>query len=128
MSTLIRTFFIAVYKDGRRLPWLFMHQTQYKALESIPFMGYYKSESVKRAVHEIKEVVSGSKETMIIEEEWCSIKIEKDETTIEDDRIELSRFTIPSVEMLRLMEEWLDFLNAYENGEIPGLPYPPPSK
>ena len=129
MSILTITCWVSVYKDGRRHPVLHVYPPEYEELGGLVVTGFYnKSEKVGEVVEEIKKVISGATNSFQFGSEWNSIRLNKKDSIVENSYEYFEPFTLPTTEILILMEKWLDFLNAYENGEIPGLPYPPPSK
>jgi hypothetical protein len=78
--------------------------------------------SVRVAVVNLYEVLNGTREHYIVSgSDWCIVTVREDTALIENGFGEFEPLTIPSGEIIRLMEGWLQFLSAYENGKIPGI-------
>jgi hypothetical protein len=125
MKLLNWTFFIAVYKDGKRMPTMDITPAEYALLCSA--ITGRSSVWIEKMVERIKNVLFGTEEYFRFGDDYRTIIIEKDEATFEDGLELYDSFTLPPFEILYLMEDWLDFIQTYERGDIPGLPLLPPN-
>ena len=129
MSYLRKSFYVSVYEDGDRSIVMHIDPPIYGHLSGLTVGGYYdKASPVLEELNELRKVASGEKEVYAFGTEWCFITAKKDFSTIENTFNYYEPFTCPTEEILLLMEEWFDFLTTYENGQIPGLSYPPPPR
>ncbi|MBC7774299.1 MAG: hypothetical protein H7246_02590 [Phycisphaerae bacterium] len=128
MSLLNKQFYVTVRQNGSRHLLMDIQPSEFESLGAIVTDGYYvKIAVVEDVVIGLQSVVSGECESYHFGTEWCFIESQK-ETSVASNAFEYYKpFSIPTSEILLLMEEWLAFLFAYEKNEIPGLPYPPPS-
>jgi hypothetical protein len=128
MKKLDKTFCVSVYRDGSRDLSMNFFPREYDPLSSLALDDFRKPNSVTEVINQIKSVIEGkAKQVFISNTDWCIITVGIIESTVVNGFDEFPPFSIPTTELLLLFEEWLDFILAYENNEIPGLPYPPPS-
>lgn len=86
-----------------------------------------KSENVKSEIYKLQEVQKGLLSNYQLSSgDWCVVHVGKNASLITNNFDEFEPIEIPTSEILTLMEDWYEFLLAYETGEIPGIV--PPSK
>ncbi|GAA5219573.1 hypothetical protein GCM10025777_02030 [Membranihabitans marinus] len=80
-----------------------------------------KAKNVKILIDHINSLNDNSSPIKLEAEDKCVLFISKNETFVSGFFDEFESFTIPTVELMRLVEEWLRFLGNYEAGNIPGV-------
>lgn len=120
--SLIKTFFVAVYSNGTRHPCVIVDPPQYNMLYELGRGELSILSNVRESVARLHKVIEGELDCHIVSGgDWCIVTVRKKEALIENGFGEFEPLTIPSQEILLLMEEWLQFLSAYESGKIPGI-------
>lgn len=120
-----KSFYIKTLVDGRQYPILNVFPDKYKMLYELGMNQYAKSEGVKKAISNLDKVLSGELESFELSTgDWCVVNVKKDTSIITNNFDEYEPVEISTTEIYSLMQEWLEFLNAYENGEIPGIIHP----
>ena len=120
-----RTFYICTYIDGRQYPIINVAPKEYEMLYELGMYHLSKSDGVKIAVKNLDKVVNGElNQYELSAGDWCVVDIKKDTSVITNNFDEFEPIEISTSEIVKLMKDWLDFLLAYENGEIPGITHP----
>lgn len=118
-------FHIKVEKDGRKTPTLRVEKP-HAALSALPVGTMGKYEGVVSELGQLNEVIAGKKDLhTITDPPCCIIDVRKVNALVTSGFDEFQPFIVPTSELIRLVEEWRDFLWHYETGHIPGL-IPPP--
>lgn len=120
-----KTFYICTYKDGRQYPIINVAPKKYDMLYELGMNQYSKSEGVKNAISSLDKVLNGELESFELSTgDWCVVNVKKDTSIITNNFDEFEPVEINTSEIYSLMQEWFEFLKAYENGEIPGIIHP----
>jgi hypothetical protein len=120
-----KTFYICTYRDGRQYPIINVAPKDYDMLYELGMYQLSKSEGVKVAVENLNKVKNGElNQYELSAGDWCVVDVKKDKSVITNNFDEFEPIEIPTSEIVNLMKDWLDFLTAYENGEILGITHP----
>lgn len=120
-----KTFYICTYRDGRQYPIINVAPKDYEMLYELGMYHLSKSEGVKVAVENLNKVKNGElNQYELSAGDWCVVDVKKDKSVITNNFDEFEPIEIPTSEIVNLMKDWLNFLTAYENGEIPGITHP----
>ncbi|MEZ5038886.1 MAG: hypothetical protein R2828_03315 [Saprospiraceae bacterium] len=120
-----KTFYICTYRDGRQYPIISVAPKEYEMLYELGMYHLSKSEGVKLAVENLDKVENGELyQYELSAGDWCVVDVKKDKSVITNNFDEFEPIEIPTLEIVKLMKDWFDFLSAYENGEIPGITHP----
>lgn len=120
-----KTFYICTYRDGTQYPVMNIAPKKYDMLYELGMYQYSKSEGVRNAISSLNKVLSGELESFELSTgDWCVVNVKKKTSIITNNFDEFEPLKIDTSEIYSLMQEWLEFLYAYENGEIPGIIHP----
>ena len=120
-----KTFYICTYRDGTQYPILNVAPSKYDMLYELGLNKFSKSEGVKNAILSLDKVLNDELEYFELSSgDWCVVNVKKDTSIITNNFDEFEPVEINTNEIYTLMKEWYEFLNAYENGEIPGIIHP----
>lgn len=115
-------FAVWIYQDGTQQPNVIINERYFPGLSDLSSGHLSGSKGVSQEIVEIKKVLAGEKSLHAFAgSDWCILDAEKDKTTVISGFDEFESYTVPTEEVLKLMEGWHEFLSLYENGKIPGL-------
>lgn len=124
-----KTFYIKTLLDGRQYPVLNTFPKKYEMLYELGMNNFSKSEGVKGAISSIDKVLKGESESFELSTgDWCVVDVKKNTSMIKNNFDQFEPVEIETSAIYALMQEWYDFLIAYESGNIPGITYPDKSK
>lgn len=127
MDTLTYCFYVAVMEDGHRVLSMNTYPLKYTDLSLILIDGHYCEEKlVTDAVIGLRNVVSGSIDSFLFASDCCTIDAKSGTTNIIIYFEDTYSFQLPTLEILKLFDGWLGFLNSYYSNKIPGLSFPAP--
>ena len=122
---LIKTFYICTYRDGRQYPIMRIHPKKYEMLYELAFEGLSTSVGVKKAIEQINLVQRGEIPTYLLSGgDLCIVEVNFETSLIRSGFDLFDPLAISTIEIESLMNEWYDFLIAYESGNIPGIKPP----
>ncbi len=114
-------FYIKVEIDGRKTPILKVEKPN-EPLSILSFGTMNKYNNVNIALDQLNEIVAGRKELIAFTDTLiCIVDVRKTHSVVTSSFDEFQPFMVLTSELVRLLEEWRDFLWHYENGKIPGL-------
>jgi|GEM_PF-2235241 len=120
-----KTFYIKTLIDGRQYPILNTYPQKYEMLYELGMNQYSKSEGVRDAIQNLNKVISGELVSFELSTgDWCVVDVKRDTSVITNNFDEFEPVEIITSEIIKLMNEWLQFLLTYENGQIPGIIHP----
>ncbi len=120
-----KTFYIKTLIDGRQYPILNTFPKKYEMLYELGMNQYSTSEGVRDAIENLDKVINGESLSFELSTgDWCVVDVKKDTSIITNNFDEFDPVEIPTSVIVKLMNEWFQFLLAYENGEIPGITHP----
>ena len=114
-----RSYGITIQKDGTQRPMMYLGK--YDIIKYFFLDDLSKSSNVLQKIQEIKKNLSVKKITHLVKEDKCDLMVEGDNSRVSGYFGEFVPFEIPTSEIIRLMEEWYEFLILYERGKIPGI-------
>lgn len=111
-------FHIKVEKDGRKTPILRVEKP-HAALSALSVGTMGKYEGADSELDQLNEVIAGKKDLhTITDPPCCIIDVQKANSLVTSGFDEFQPFIVPTSELIRLVEEWRDFLWQYETGQI----------
>ncbi len=114
-------FYVKVFRDGRKIPLMWIDDP-YSELYALSQGHLSKSEGVLNEIIETKKVINEEKEVHYFGgSDWCILEVKEKETIVRNGFDEFEPFEVPTSDIIKLMEEWYEFLKLYESGGIPGL-------
>lgn len=117
-----KTFYICTFRDGRQYPVLNVAPKEYSMLYELGMNQLSKSGGVETAIEELRKVINGEANRFELSAgDWCVVDVRKEVSVITNNFDEFEPVELPTFELHKLLQEWHDFLLAYENGEIPGI-------
>ena len=88
-------------------------------------LGLSNSYQVKKVLEGLNDVLNDLKEVHhFAGDDWCIVSFRKGTSLISNGFDEFEPFEIESKLILKLMEDWYEFLLKWENNEIPGIVHP----
>lgn len=120
-----KTFYIKTLLDGRQYPILNTFPKKYEMLYELGMNKFSKSEGVKSAISSLDKVLKGESDSFELSTgDWCVVDVKKETSVITNNFDQFEPVEIETSEIYTLMQEWCDFLIAYESGKIPGITHP----
>lgn len=114
-----RSYSIAVQRNGDQIPLIHIGPGKYDIIKYAFYPKYSKSINIYGLLQNIKNL---SHDFIRIEaEDKCELIIKKETTEVSGYFNEFEAFEIPTSELIKLVEEWYQFLIYYEEGNIPGI-------
>ncbi|MFD2563674.1 hypothetical protein [Aquimarina rubra] len=125
MKSLKVNFYIRVEPNGSQEPLISIQPETYNMLAHIGRGHMYSSDGVKGELEKIGKIIEGEIESYAFGgDDWCILEVKKDKTMITNGFDEFEPLEIDTSHIVKLMEDWLEFLLDYENGNIPGITHP----
>ncbi len=88
-------------------------------------LGLSNSYVVRRELQGMEAVLSEQKEVHhFAGDDWCIVSFRKEKSLVSNGMDSFEPFEIESKLILKLMQDWNEFLLRWENGEIPGIVHP----
>jgi hypothetical protein len=119
-------FYISIDAEGKQSPFMeFGIHENYKHLGNLSQGHMSKSEGVRQELDGIQEVLNDKKEVHSFGgDDWCIIDFKKEKSSVINGFDEFEPFEINSNLILKLIEDWYEFLLKWENNEISGIIHP----
>lgn len=117
----LRSYCIVVFKNGDQLPIMNIAPNKYDPIKYVFHRDLTNSSSVFDKISIINNLTPETEPVILTAEDKCDIIINHDNALVKGYFDEFEDFDIPTKELLKLFEEWHEFLKAYEMGEIPGI-------
>lgn len=115
----IRSYSIAVQRNGDQIPLIHIGPAEYEVIKYVFYRKYSKSKDVYEILQIIKNLLDDS--FRMDAEDKCELLIQREFTEVSGYFEEFEAFVIPTSELIKLVEEWYQFLKYYEEGNIPGI-------
>lgn len=115
----IRSYSIAVQRNGDQIPLIHIGPAKYEVIKYVFYRKYSKSKDVYEILQIIKNLLDDS--FRMDAEDKCELLIQREFTEVSGYFEEFEAFVIPTSELIKLVEEWYQFLKYYEEGNIPGI-------
>lgn len=121
-----RSYKLVILRSGDQVPVINVAPVKYDPICHVFSRNLAKSKNVYTLLNQVKSLNDKSEPIKIEAEDKCEIMIQKENTLVNGFFDEFQSFEIPTIELLKLIEEWYQFLKFYEEGNIPYVI--PPSK
>jgi hypothetical protein len=126
MKILRCEFYIVIELLGTQTPMIKVEPQEFRWLSNIGIVQMGRSQTVRLELEKIQKVLDGEEvEYFFAYQEPLYINFCKQDSNVHDGMGMFEPFIMPTIEIVTLLNDWLAFLLAYENGEIPGIIYRP---
>lgn len=126
MKSLNAHFYIKVESKGSQEALISIQPESFSMLGNLSQGHLSESKGVKEELSGIQLVLKGEKDLHSFGgDDWCLIDLRKNTSIITNG---FEPIEIDTDHIVKLMEDWLQFLLDYENGNIPGIIHPKSQK
>lgn len=116
-----RSYKLVVLKNGVQVPVIDIISVKYDPIGYVFSRDLAKSNNIFDLLEKIGKIEDELSFIRLEAEDKCEIIIEKENTKVSGYFGEFEPFEIPTEELIKLVEEWYEFLMYYEDGKIPGI-------
>lgn len=116
-----RSYKLVVTKDGDQIPVMNLAPAKFDPISYVFCRNLAKAGFIHVFLNKIRNLVNDSDFIRIEAEDKCELIIKKETTEVSGYFNEFEAFEIPTSELIKLVEEWYQFLIYYEEGNIPGI-------
>lgn len=115
----MRSYKLVILKDGDQIPVINIAPSKLDPISYIFCRNLAKAGNIYDLLQKIKNLSNDS--IRLEKEDKCELIIHEKITTVSGYFNEFEPFEIPTSELIKLIEEWYEFLKYYEEGKIPGI-------
>ena len=116
-----RSYKLVILKNGDQVPVMNIGPIKYDPISYVFRRELAKSNKVFDLLEKLREIKSSQQVIKLEPEDKCDIFIESEITKVSGYFDEFEPFEIPTEEMVKLVEEWYQFLTYFEGANIPGI-------
>jgi hypothetical protein len=117
---IVKSFYVVVHPDGYQYPVMHLGQ-KYENISSVFIRNLSNANNIQLLLSKIRGLTPSGESIKLEAEDKCELLIKLDITYVSGYFNEFEAFEIPTSELIKLIEEWYDFLKYYEEGKIPGI-------